>query len=86
MNDYFDTLCEVRIEIARRLARARATLIDADYFDSAHKAFTDGVPYGQAVQAHCELVTLKDKPTRKWAHATVERTESGRYELTFYIL
>lgn len=86
MNDYFATLTEVRVEIDRRLQKAAAVLVDLGYFSMSHQAFSDGVPYGQVVQAHCELVLLKGKPTRKWAHAVVERMETGRYELTFYIL
>lgn len=86
MNDYFDRLDQVREEIQRRLDECRAVLVEFDYFASGFKSFSDGVRYGQVVQAHCELVSYKGKPTRKWAHATVERMENGRYELTFYVL
>lgn len=86
MNDFFDTLSEVRTEIEARLTAARAVPEELDYFSQAHKSFVVGVPYGGQSQAHCELVSLRGKPTRKWAHAVVERFETGRYELTFYIL
>ena len=44
------------------------------------------VNYGQTLQVHLELKTLKSKPTRKFFHASIYRMDSGRYELTSYIL
>lgn len=47
--------------------------------------FFGPVHYGQTAQDHRELASLKGKPTRKWAHASIYRIESGRYELTSYL-
>jgi hypothetical protein len=44
------------------------------------------VNYGQTIQVHLELKTLKSKPTRKFFHVSLYRMDSGRYELTSYIL
>lgn len=49
-------------------------------------AFNGGVSYGQTVSRSFELASLKGKKTKKWAHITLYRMESGRYELTNYIL
>lgn len=49
-------------------------------------AFNGGVSYGQTVSKSFELVSLKGKKTKKWAHISLYRMESGRYELTNYIL
>lgn len=58
---------------------------DAPQIHVAEK-FNGGVSYGQTVSRSFELATLKGKPTRKFAHCVVYRMESGRYELTSYIL
>jgi hypothetical protein len=46
----------------------------------------DGIPYGQTKQAHAEIATIKGKKTRKFAHVSIYRMDSGTYELTLYIL
>ena len=48
--------------------------------------FNGGVTYGATVSRSFELLSLKGKPTRKGAHCVVYRMESGRYELTAYVL
>ena len=47
--------------------------------------FISPVGYGQTVQDHRELATLKGKKTKKYAHFSIYRMETGRYELTSYI-
>ncbi len=45
-----------------------------------------GLAYGETKEAHYPIETLKGKSTKKYAHMTIYRMESGRYELTTYIL
>jgi hypothetical protein len=44
------------------------------------------VPYGTTAVENLALLEYKGRPTTKWAHAVVARLESGKYELTFYVL
>jgi hypothetical protein len=84
--DYHETLTGVRNEIEARLEAAGAVLKSPYFYSHYDQSFHDGVSYGQVKRADTELAELKRKPTRKWAHATVTRLETGRYELVFYIL
>jgi hypothetical protein len=45
-----------------------------------------GVAYGTSKDAHFELVSFKGKPTRKFGHINVWRSETGRYEVNAYVL
>jgi hypothetical protein len=45
-----------------------------------------GVPYGTNKDAHFELTSFKGKPTRKFGHINVWRSETGRYEVNAYVL
>ncbi len=55
----------------------------ADWLD----VFTfGGLAYGTNKEAHAAIFTIKDKPTKKWAHATIWRHETGRYEWNLYVL
>lgn len=55
--------------------------------DAIENAFMfGGVPYGHTKEAHGEIATIKGKGTRKWAHVSIYRMDSGRYELTLYVL
>jgi hypothetical protein len=47
--------------------------------------FVAPVRYGETMQDHRELARLKGKFTKQWAHASIYRMETGRYELTSYI-
>lgn len=84
-DSYFDSLSAIRDEIAVRLSLAKAELSWPDYFSDSFNSFVSGVPYGTQKREAAEISSLKGKPTRKWAHAVVDRCASGRYELTFYI-
>ena len=45
-----------------------------------------GVPYGTSKEAHARLIAYKGKPTGKYAHVTVWRSEGGIYEVNAYVL
>lgn len=47
---------------------------------------TGGVPYGTTREGHVEIEFLKGKKTKKHFHVSIYRMDSGRYELTCYIL
>ncbi len=82
---YFETLGEaVRSFVAQTFAKG-GTLAANEHAEIAEK-FNGGVSYGQTVSRSFELLSFKGKPTKKWAHATLYRMDSGRYELTTYIL
>lgn len=81
---YFDRLDQVQQAIAARLERAQAVLVRSDDFEAT--LAPAGVNYGCQATCDVQIATLKGRPTRKYAHATVDRCASGRYELTFYIL
>ena len=44
------------------------------------------INYGTTRECHFELASYKNKPTRRWGHATIWRSEKGRYEINFYAL
>jgi hypothetical protein len=44
------------------------------------------LPYGATRSFHFELLTIRGKQTKKFFHVTIYRLDSGRYELTTYIL
>ena len=48
--------------------------------------FFPPVNYGQTFSKSYPLKSYKGKPTKKWAHMVIYRMESGKYELTNYIL
>jgi hypothetical protein len=84
--NYFDTLAETREEIARRLTDAKAVLRDPEFFSDCFKSFRSGVLPGETVRACAPLWEYRGHPTRKHATAVIFRMESGKYELTFYVL
>ena len=45
-----------------------------------------GVAYGTSKDAHFELTSFKGKPTRKFGHINVWRSETGLYEVNAYVL
>ncbi len=83
---YFETLgLAIRAFVAQIEQTGGDFLADLPAVTVA-EAFNGGVSYGQTVARSFELTTFKGKPTKKWAHVTLYRMESGRYELTCYIL
>lgn len=82
--NYFETLADVLTAIEARLVDTKSKLACASAFTEAFQ--TGGVPYGKTAVHSAELYEYKGRATRKYAHASVYRLESGRYELTFYVL
>jgi hypothetical protein len=81
---YFETLGKALDSFSDYLAKNRAVTL-ATQSDMA-MAFNGGVSYEQTVSRSFEIATLKDKTTRRYAHITLYRMKSGKYELTNYIL
>ena len=81
---YFETLGSALRAFADNVASKGGVML-ADISDVA-MAFNGGVSYGHTASRSFELATLKGKPTRKFAHVTLYRMESGKYELTDYVL
>lgn len=79
MNNYFETLADVVTEIRRRIDVAKAITVNP-------VNITEPVNYGCTLTEDFELLTFNGRPTRKWAHVSIYRLDSGRYELTAYIL
>lgn len=46
----------------------------------------DHLAYGQTRTGDFALESYKGKPTKKFFHASIYRMDSGRYELTTYVL
>jgi hypothetical protein len=83
MNYYTETLSQALTYAQNRLDEEKAVPVELDW---ANAFQFDGVPYGTNKSVNIELALLKGKPTRKWAHLTVWRLDSGRYEWNVYIL
>lgn len=82
METYFDTLSsalEAHIENVHSQGGVFTEEASEMYM------FISPVSYGQTIQDHRELATLKGKGTRKWAHFAIFRLETGRYELTSWL-
>ena len=47
---------------------------------------TGGIPYGATRSESVAIDSLKGRGTRKGFHVSIYRMDSGRYELTCYIL
>lgn len=84
MQIYHETLSSAVNESLAEIALRGAVLRDAEEITRVFEF--GGISYGQNKEAHAEIATLKGKGTRKFAHASIYRMESGRYELTVYIL
>lgn len=83
ISPFTETLGQALEAVRTECVNERAVVNDDSWLD----AFSfGGMAYNTKKEAHCELVTYKDKPTRKWVHATIYRFESGRYEWTVYFL
>lgn len=81
--NYWETLGAAVHAFKERIKRDGGEFLAEGPIDGA---FYGGVSYGQTVSKSFELVTLKGKATKKWAHISLYRMDSGRYELTSYIL
>ena len=85
VSPYTETLGHALAAIKDELVNRGVILSEgcADWLD----VFTfGGLAYGTSKEAHAAIFTIKDKPTKKWAHATIWRHETGRYEWNLYVL
>lgn len=83
VSPYTETLGQALEAAREELKNHDATVADESWLE----VFTfDGIPYETKKEAHGELTTFRGKPTRKWAHLTIYRMDSGRYEWTLYFL
>lgn len=80
---YFETLAQAVDGIIRAADEARALLSrPAEVWNLCQ----DGLAYGLTRKGDFELDFLRDKRTKKFFHAVICRLDSGRYELTTYVL
>lgn len=81
---YFPTLGAALFSFVEQTKAKRAEFSDESAVFSSCDGM--GVPYGQTVSKSFELASLKGKATKKFAHFSLYRMESGNYELTNYVL
>lgn len=81
-NLYFDTLASA-LEAHIQNIISQGGIFSED--PSEMYIFAPPVSYGHTWQDSRELASLKGKKTRKWAHSSIYRMDSGRYELTSYL-
>ena len=80
---YHDLLTKA-LEAAKIEAFCQGAIIDRNELDEAYAS--GGIPYGATREAHLPIEFLKGKNTKKHFHVSIYRMDSGRYELTCYIL
>jgi len=80
---FHETLSAALSHILQRLTEERVELRDAEQLSRPFEF--GGIPYETSKESHSEIATLKGKGTRKFAHLTIYRMQSGRYEVTFYL-
>lgn len=92
IESYFHTLTDAVNEAQMALDNYSAVLVfsgvqcspDAHWtqqiFDAGH------IAYGYTKTFNFEVSEFNGKPTRKWFHIAIHRTENGRYELSTYFL
>lgn len=86
-DSYFETLsAALHAFVERTKEDGGAFLVETETLAHVCGQFYGGVSYGQTVSRSFELATFKGKSTKKWAHVTLYRMESGRYELVSYML
>jgi hypothetical protein len=80
---YHETL-SLALQAAEAHAVCSRAMIDRDAL--REEFATGGIPYGTTRNADLPIQFYKGKPTRKGFHVSIYRMDSGRYELTCYIL
>lgn len=80
---YFERLDQIVDDLFKTVARQQVVLAP-EWVESFWQR--GPVAYGETRAFNFEIATLKGKPTRKWFHISIYRLDSGRYELTTYIL
>lgn len=83
MNIYFETLAGAVDAI---FARAYADKCEFAKPSDVWALCQDHLAYGQNRTGDFQLESRKGKPTRAYYHALICRLDSGRYELTTYVL
>lgn len=71
------------IESIIEYAEDRGAEVD---IDQVWEELSRPMPYGTETHKHFEIAALKGKRTKKYFHASIWRTERGRYEVNCYIL
>ena len=74
------------LEAIKDELRNRGVILSEGCADWLDTFVFGGLAYGQNRETHAAIFTIKDKPTKKWAHATIWRLDSGRYEWNLYLL
>jgi hypothetical protein len=83
MQIYFETLAETIEGIKTRLFADRIELTNPAEIGCV---FAGHLNYGNDRSGNFEIASLRGKSTKKWFHAQIYRMDSGRYELTTYVL
>lgn len=87
LNDtYFETLADALASFRQQIESRRGVFVACVTDEKIAEAFAGGVSYGQTRSASFALQTYKGRNTGKYASLSIYRMESGRYELTAYIL
>lgn len=86
MNSYTETLGQAITAIQNEIEARSVVIADAskDWLDGFNFG---GLAYGQDKEVHAEILSLKGKSTKKYAHAHIWRHDiTGRYEWLVYVL
>ena len=89
---FYETLSDAINACQLHLNEAQAELLlsgdrcGAECHWSQQGALKEPVKYGETRRADFEIFTLKGKQSKKWFHISIYRAETGRYELTAYVL
>lgn len=82
MQTYFSTLSDA---LQAHIENVQSQGAEFSEDCSEMYCFVSPVSYGQTLQDHRELASLKGKGTRKYAHASIYRMENGYYELVSWL-
>ena len=82
-NIYFETLAGA---IDGAVAKADADRVLLARPSELWSMCQDPLNYGNTRRGHFSIERYKDRPTKKYFHVVICRLDSGRYELTTYVL
>lgn len=85
MTSTTQTLWEAVEEIQCELEE-RGVELSITAHEDLQAPYQNGMRYGEVVRSDVPVETIKGKRTRKYAHAVIERLDSGRYEPLVYVL
>lgn len=83
LEPYHQTLCNA-LEAGITYLKAQGATFDETVMRERYQY--DGINYGQYKDSDVEIAQIKGKATKKWAHLTIWRRDSGTYEVNAYIL